>query len=323
MTGGFRAGVVGLGYFGTFHAKHYAAHPGATLTALVDVDEGRAKAAAEQYGGEPLTDYRDLIGRVDVASVAVPTSRHFEVAHALLSAGIHVLVEKPITDTVDRAQALVDCAGERGLVLQVGHIERFSAVYRALAAKVTRPLFIEATRISPFRPRAIDVDVVLDLMIHDIDIVLGLAASEIVSVHAVGVPVLTAGEDIANARIEFASGAVANITASRIAETTERRMRVFQPDSYVVCDFDASRIELHERAGDPALLGAAAIGAKSWNVSKEDSLFNEISEFLDCVRSGRVPTVDGRVGREALRVANMITENLRARRRRIEAELVE
>lgn len=323
MSGGFRAGVVGLGYFGSFHAKHYAAHPDAALTALVDVDRDRARAAAERYGGEALTDYRDLVGRVDLASVAVPTSLHFEVAQALLSAGIHVLVEKPITDTVERAQALIDCALKRGLVLQVGHIERFSSVYRALAAKVTRPLYFESTRISPFRPRATDVDVVLDLMIHDIDIVLGLANSEVVAVHAFGAPVIGPSEDIANARIEFASGAVANVTASRIAETTERRMRVFQPDSYLVCDFDSSRIALHRRTGDPARQGADAISSRSWDIRKEDSLFNEISEFVDCVRSGRMPTVGGKVGREALRVANMITENLRAHRRRIEAELVE
>jgi predicted dehydrogenase len=323
MTEGLRAGVVGLGYFGKFHAKHYAAHPDAALTALVDVDEARARAAAGQYGGEPLTDYRDLIGRVDLVSVAAPTSLHFEVAHALLSAGIHVLVEKPITDTVERAQALVDCAEARGLVLQVGHIERHSAVHRALASKVSRPLYFESTRISPLRPRATDVDVVLDLMIHDIDIILALAASEIVSVHAFGAPVVNPTEDIANARIEFASGAVANVTASRIAEKTERLMRVFQPDGYVVCDFDLSRIALYRRIGDPSRRGTAAISHESWDIPKEDSLFNEISEFLDCVRNGRVPTVDGRVGRDALRVANMITETLRANRRRIQAELVE
>ena len=323
MTEGLRAGVVGLGYFGKFHAKHYAAHPDAALTALVDVDEARARAAAGQYGGEPLTDYRDLIGRVDLVSVAAPTSLHFEVAHALLSAGIHVLVEKPITDTVERAQALVDCAAARGLVLQVGHIERFSAVYRELASRVTLPLYFESTRISPFRPRATDVDVVLDLMIHDIDIILGLAASKIVSIHAVGAPVLNPTEDFANARIAFASGAVANVTACRIAEKTERLMRVFQPDGYVVCDFDLSRIALYRRTGEPARQGAAAISVESWDIPKEDSLFNEISEFLDCVRNGRVPTVDGRVGRDALRVANMITETLRANRRRIQAELVE
>ncbi|HSM18821.1 MAG TPA: Gfo/Idh/MocA family oxidoreductase, partial [Hyphomicrobiales bacterium] len=217
MTEGLRAGVVGLGYFGKFHAKHYAAHPDAALTALVDVDEARARAAAEQFGGEVLSDYRDLVGRVDVVSVAAPTSLHFEIAHALLSAGIHVLVEKPMTDTVERAQALIDCAAERGLVLQVGHIERHSAVYRALAAKVARPVYFECARISPFRPRATDVGVVLDLMIHDIDIVLGLAASDIVSLQAVGAPVINPTEDVANARIEFASGAVANITASRVA----------------------------------------------------------------------------------------------------------
>ena len=323
MSGGLRAGVVGLGYFGKFHAKHYAAHPDVELTALVDIDQGRARALAGEYGGEALGDYRDLVGRVDVVSVAVPTSLHFEVAHALLSAGLHVLVEKPITDTVQRAEALIERAKARGLVLQVGHIERFSAVYRQLASKVTRPLYFESSRISPFKPRATDVDVVLDLMIHDIDIILGLAASEVVSVHAVGAPILNPSEDIANARIEFASSAVANVTASRVSDRTERRMRIFQPDSFLVCDFGLSRIDRFTRNGDPATQGLAAISRESWDIPKEDSLFNEISEFLDCVRGGRVPTVDGRVGREALRVASMIIDNLRAHRHRIESELVE
>lgn len=323
MTEPLRAAVVGLGYFGRFHARHYAAHPGAELVAVVDTDAERAAAIADEFGGEPLTDHRDLIGRADVASVAVPTSHHYEVAHALLSHGIHALVEKPITDTIAHAEALIECARAAGCVLQVGHIERFSAVFRELAQHVTRPLYFEATRIAPYKPRATDVDVVLDLMIHDIDIIVGLTRSEVVSVHAVGAPVLSPTEDMANARIEFANGTVANVTASRIAGKTERRMRIFQPDSYLVCDFGDSRIARFSRTGDPAREGIAAISAESWDIPREDSLYNQISEFLDCVRGNRVPTVDGLVGRDALRVASMITDTLRAHRRRIESELVQ
>ena len=323
MTGALRAAVVGLGYFGKFHAKHYAAHPDAELVAVVDMDIARARAIAAEHGGEALTDYRQLAGRVDVVSVAVPTSAHFEVAKDLLTAGLHVLVEKPITDTVEHAEELIACASANNRVLQVGHIERFSAAFRALADKIGRPVYFESYRISPFKPRATDVDVVLDLMIHDIDIILGLARSKVVSVSAVGAPVLNPSEDLANARIEFANGAVANVTASRISGKTERRMRVFQTDSYVVCDFNESRMVRFTRKGDPATEGLAAIDMESWDIPKEDSLYNEITEFLDCVRGKRVPTVDGMVGRDALRVASMITDNLRAHRRRIESEFVE
>jgi predicted dehydrogenase len=323
MTGALRAAVVGLGYFGKFHAKHYAAHPDADLVAVVDSDIERARAIAAEHGGEALTDYRELVGRADVVSVAVPTSAHFEVAKELLSAGLHVLVEKPITDTVEHAEALIGVAKDNNRILQVGHIERFSAAFRALADKIGRPVYFESYRISPFKPRATDVDVVLDLMIHDIDIILGLAQSKVISVSAVGAPVLNPTEDLANARIEFANGAVANVTASRISGKTERRMRVFQTDSYVVCDFNDSRIVRFTRKGDPATEGLAAIEMESWDIPKEDSLYNEITEFLDCVRGKRVPTVDGMVGRDALRVASMITDNLRAHRSRIESELVE
>lgn len=318
-----RAGVVGLGYFGRFHAKHYAAHPQAELTAVVDIHPERAAEIAREYGGEPLTDFHDLIGKVDVVSVAVPTSRHYEVASALLSRGIHALVEKPITDTIDHAEALIECAGTHNCVLQVGHIERFSAVFRELAKLVTRPLYFEAIRIAPYKPRATDVDVVLDLMIHDIDIIVGLTGAEVTSVQAVGAPVLSPTEDIANARIEFANGTVANVTASRIAGKTERRMRIFQPDSYIVCDFGDSRLTRITRTGDPARDGANAISAETRDIPREDSLYNQIGEFLDCVRGRRAPTVDGMVGRDALRVASMVTDALRAHRRRVEAELVQ
>ncbi|MGE0232664.1 MAG: Gfo/Idh/MocA family protein [Flavobacteriaceae bacterium] len=316
-----RAAVIGLGYFGRFHARHYSEHPDADLVAVVDLDEERRKAASREFGGEPVADYMDLVGKIDVASIAVPTSRHAEVATKLMQAGIHVLVEKPITDSVESAQALVDLARERNLVLQVGHIERFSAAFRELSARCSTPLYIEAHRISPFKPRATDVDVVLDLMIHDIDIILGLVGSPIMSVHAVGAPVLNRTEDIANARLEFENGAVANITASRVAGKTERRTRIFQPDAYLVCDFGNSQLVRFRRTGDPEKEGINAIGFESWNIPKEDSLRNEISEFLDCVATGRIPTVDGRVGREALRVASMINESLREHQARVQAHL--
>ncbi|MCB1436481.1 MAG: Gfo/Idh/MocA family oxidoreductase [Rhodobiaceae bacterium] len=314
---------MGLGYFGKFHAKHYAAHPDADLVAVVDADPARAAKLAAEYGAEPLTDYHQLAGKVDVVSIAVPTSAHFQVARDLLKAGLHVLVEKPITDTVEHAEELIACAKAKNLVLQVGHIERFSAAFRALSDKIKRPVYFESYRISPFKPRATDVDVVLDLMIHDIDIILGLAGSKVISVSAVGAPVLNPTEDLANARIEFANGAVANVTASRISGKTERRIRIFQPDCYVVCDFNESRIVRFNRKGNPETEGLAAIEMETWDIPKEDSLYNEITEFLDCVCGKRVPTVDGMVGREALRVASMITDNLRAHRRRIESELVE
>lgn len=321
MSSKIRAAVIGLGYFGSFHARHYSEHPDADLVAVVDTDRDRREAAAKQFGGQGYDDFREIFGKVDVASVAVPTSRHAEVASALMNAGIHVLVEKPITDSVESAQALVDLSREKGLVLQVGHIERFSSAFRELASRVSNPLYIEANRISPFKPRATDVDVVLDLMIHDIDLILGLVGAPVMSVHAVGAPVLNRTEDIANARIEFENGAVANITASRVAGKTERRTRIFQPDAYLVCDFGNSQLVRFRRTGDPEKDGINAIGFESWNIPREDSLRNEISEFLDCVSNGRIPTVDGRVGREALRIASMINDSLREHQQRVQAHL--
>lgn len=316
-----RTAVVGLGYFGRFHARHHAANPDCDLVAVCDVDRARAEAVAAEFGGAAETDHRALIGRVDGVSITVPTSLHFQVARDFIEAGVHVLIEKPITDDIASADRLVAMAEDRGVVLQVGHIERFSAAFKALSGKVTRPLFIESRRISPWKPRATDVDVVLDLMIHDIDLVLGLVGAPVESVQALGAPVLNASEDIANARLTFDNGAVADITASRIASKTERQIRLFQPDSYMVCDFVAHSLTRLTRNGDPATDGADAIVAESWDIPREDSLANEIAEFVDCIRHGRRPTVDGRVGREALGVATRITESIRNHRARVEANL--
>ncbi|MEJ8574705.1 Gfo/Idh/MocA family oxidoreductase [Microbaculum marinum] len=321
-----RTAVVGLGYFGRFHAKHHAANPGVQLVAVCDVDPRRAAEVAGEFGGAPVSDHRELLGKVDAVSVAVPTSMHFDVAREFIEAGVHVLVEKPITDDVGAADRLVALAENRGVVLQVGHIERFSAAFRALEEKVERPLFIESRRISPWKQRATDVDVVLDLMIHDIDIVLGLVAAPVETVQAVGAPVLNASEDIANARLTFANGAVADITASRIASKTERQLRLFQRDSYLVCDFVDHRVTRFTRdpgiePGEAATHGPNAISMESWDIAREDSLGNEIAEFLDCIVTKRRPTVDGRVGRDALHVAMLITDSIRSHRARIEASL--
>jgi len=323
-SGTVRTAVVGLGYFGKFHARHYALNTRADLVAVCDADAGRADEIAAEYGAEPLSDYRDLVGRVDAVSIAVPTSMHFLVADDLLRAGLNVLVEKPITQTVEEADRLVALAEARGLVLQVGHIERFSAAFRAMEDKVDRPLFIESRRISPWKPRATDVDVVLDLMIHDIDLVLGLVGAPVEAVQALGAPVLNASEDIANARLTFENGTVADITASRIAGKTDRQIRVFQPDSYLTCDFVDHRVTRFTRssaADGRAAASADAISMETWEIEKEDSLANEIEEFVDCILTGRNPTVDGRVGRDALNLANMITDSMRAHRARMEAYL--
>ncbi len=316
-----RTAVVGLGYFGRFHAKHYAASDKADLVAVCDVDPARADEVAAEFGGRPMSEFRDLPGKVDAVSIAVPTSMHYEVARFFIDNGVHVLVEKPITDDVADADRLVALAEDRGVVLQVGHIERFSAAFRALTEKVTRPLFIESRRISPWKPRATDVDVVLDLMIHDIDLVLGLVDSPVESLQAVGAPVLNASEDIANARITFENGAVADITASRIAGHTNRTLRLFQLDNYLICDFVDHRVTRFTRNPDAATDSPNAISMESWDIAREDSLGNEIAEFIDCIATGRRPTVDGRVGREALNVATLITDSIRSHRARVEASL--
>ncbi|MGQ0672086.1 MAG: Gfo/Idh/MocA family protein [Hyphomicrobium sp.] len=303
--------VVGAGYFGRFHAKQYAANPGARLVAVVDLDLDKAKAVAKEFGAETaLTDVSELYGKVGAVSVASATAQHFNVGKALLQNGIHILVEKPITHSVETGQELTELAEAKGLTLQVGHIERFSAAFRTLQKQITRPLYIECYRIAPYKPRGTDVDVVHDVMIHDIDIIMGLVASKVRSVDAVGTPVITPSADVVNARILFESGCVATVTASRVSYKTERKLRVFQPNSYLSCDLAELKMFGYRLRGDPAILGPTAVEATTYDIPKEDSLANEIAEFLDCVATGRKPTVDGRAGCEALRVASLINSSI-------------
>lgn len=315
--------VVGAGYFGRLHARQYAANPAARLVAVVDIDEARARAVAHEFGAEPAADCRSLAGRVAAASVAVPTAQHFEVARGLLDRGIHVLVEKPITDNVESAKFLAALAQRHRRVLQVGHIERFSGTYRVLASEVARPLYIESYRVSPWKQRAGEVDVVLDLMIHDIDIIQGLVGLPATAVHAVGTPVINPTADLANARIMFGDACVATVTASRISYKSERRIRIFQPNRYIIGDFANQRVDSYTIAGDPRAEGLAAIKFDSVEVPKEDSLANEIAEFLGCVASGRQPKVDGWEACEALRVAKMVTDSIDEHRLRAAGALAE
>jgi len=310
MSDQIRVAVVGTGYFGRFHANHYSRNPRAKLVAVVAANEERARAVAAEFGAEPAFDYRSIIGRVDAVSVAVPTTLHYEVARPLIEAGINVLIEKPITETVDSALALTKLAEERKVVLQVGQIERFSSSYRALSTLITDPLYFESYRIAPWKSRGIEVDVILDLMIHDIDMIMGLVPSRVATVDAVGTPVLGPSIDLANARITFESGCVANVTASRVSYKTERRMRVFAHQQYLNCDLGEGKIFGYRLRGDPMNEGIAAISTETHEIQKEDSLANEIASFLDCIMTGKKPLVDGRAGSEALRVASMINDSI-------------
>jgi len=310
MADKIRTAVVGTGYFGRFHANHYTKNPRAELVAVVDTDEARARAIAEEFGVEPVTDHRDILDRVDAVSVAVPTPGHAAIARDVIEAGLHVLIEKPITDTVESATAITELAEARGVVLQVGHIERFSAAYRKLADIISGPLYFESYRIAPWKERGVEVDVVLDLMIHDIDMIIGLVGSPVSKVDAVGTPVLGRRIDLANARITFESGCIANVTASRVSYKTERRMRIFARNHYLSCDLGERRISGYRLRGDPMVDGLAAISAETHEIPKEDSLGNEVDAFLDCIINGTKPIVDGRAGCEALRVASLINESI-------------
>ncbi len=312
-----RAAVVGVGYLGRFHAEKYAAHAGAELVAVADVDAERARAVASRLGVEAVTDCRALEGRVDCASVVVPTQEHFEVATRLLDAGIDVLVEKPVAATVEEAKALVELAARRSRVLQVGHLERFNPAVRALEGLVSQPRFIECNRLAPFTERGTDVDVVLDLMIHDLDVVLSMVPSAVRAVEAVGVPVLTASVDIANARLRFANGCIANLTASRVSFKRERKLRIFQEDAYFSVDYDARRVRICRReTGED---GLPQLCLEERYVEAEDALEVEIDAFLRAVLARETPAVTGWDGLRALEVAHVIRESVETEVRAVQA----
>ena len=305
--GKLRIGVVGAGHFGRYHALKVAASNRADLAGVFDPDQDRARAVGWEAGAESRS-LEALIAESDALIVAAPAEMHFDIAARALTAGRHVLVEKPITATLKQADELARLAQEQGLVLQVGHLERFSAAHGALSGRMGRPLYIEATRIAPFKPRGTDVSVILDLMIHDLDLILALVDSPIQSVDAVGAAVASAHEDIANARIQFESGAVATITASRISTRTERRMRLFAEDGYMAVDFANRRLSLISRGllaeghGQPVPgLDGFAIEDFSWE--DHDALAAEHAAFVSSVLDGAPVLVDAAAGRRALSAA--------------------
>ena len=302
--------VIGSGYLGKFHAEKYAELPQSKLIAVVDTDLSTAQAVGDRFGAEALSDYRDLLGRVDAVSIVVPTSLHFEVARAFLSHGSHVLVEKPITTTTEQAQELIELAGTYQRILQVGHLERFNNAMLDLDRFLHQPLFIESHRLAPFKPRGTDVSVVLDLMIHDIDIVLTIVNSRLKHIDASGVPVLSNAVDIANTRLLFANGCVANVTASRVSMKTERKMRIFQPDAYISMDFQEQVLTVHRKGKGEMFPGIADIELEQIRYESGDALKTEIELFIKAITQGSPPLVSGEDGKQALQAAIQITKLL-------------
>jgi predicted dehydrogenase len=303
--------VIGTGHIGRFHAHKYARLTDAQLVAAVDLDPEVAARVGAECACRAETDYRKLLGSVDAVSIAVPTTLHFEVARAFLEHGVHVLIEKPITSTVEQARILNSIAAEQGVVFQVGHLERFNAALLDLSGRELAPLFIESHRLAPFRPRATDVDVVLDLMIHDIDIVLDLVRAPISSIVASGARVLSSTIDIANARIEFESGCVCNLTASRVSAKTERKMRIFAHEAYIVVDFHNRGLRVHRLGTREAFPGIPEITSDERRFEQHDALGDQIAAFVDAVRNGSGVRVSGSQGQQALETAMRIAELVR------------
>jgi predicted dehydrogenase len=305
---GIRVGVIGVGYLGKFHAEKYAASAKAQLVAVVDSDGARTQEIGAAVGVEALTDYRALFGRVQCVSIAVPTRFHYQVARDCIDAGLDLLVEKPLTADIDEARELVTAAAKKNLILQVGHLERFNPAIRRLEGIVKDPKFVECHRLAPFIERGTDVNVVLDLMIHDIDVIASLVRSPVVRVEAVGVPVLTDKPDIANARINFANGCIANVTASRVSLKRERKIRFFQSDAYISIDYDQRRAQIYHKP--PPGAGWLDIRAENIEIKDGDALADEIDSFLDCVGTRTEPLVGGVEALTALEIASMISRQL-------------
>jgi predicted dehydrogenase len=303
--GRLKMAVVGVGYLGRHHARILSAMPDVDLVSVVDINRTRAREVAAAHGTCALFDFRDSLGSVDAVTIAVPTAQHADIGCAFLDAGIPVLIEKPLARNVNEAEALLAASARNGAVLAVGHTERFNPAVVAATPLLTDPRFIEVHRLGTFPERSLDIDVVFDLMIHDLDVVLSIVRSEVESVEAVGVPVLTPRVDIANARIRFENGCIANVTASRISRDRVRKIRFFQPAAYVSIDYAAQKLEVWrlDRAGghSPSIRGGEL------DVVNEEPLKRELADFVGAVRARRQPAVTGEQGRRALALAEQIT----------------
>ena len=311
MTDKLRVGVVGVGYLGRFHALIYSRMPNIDLVGVVDSDPETAASVAEEAGTTVYHDHLDLIGKVDAVSIVVPTTLHLEISRPFLEAGVHMLLEKPIASTVDQGREIVELAANHNCILQIGHLERFNAGIMELANQIgdSTPRFIEAHRMGAFVARATDVDVVTDLMIHDIDIILSLVKSDIAYVSAVGTPVLTNHIDIANARLEFENGSVANVIASRVSEKKSRRIRVFAPNNYLSLDFIDQRIDIAYPKEVPGEEWPE-VAVESIEIDPIKPLDAELDAFANSVLNNEPPLVDGKVGLKALDVAMQVIDKI-------------
>lgn len=298
-----RVGVVGVGHIGKNHARLYAELPGAQFTAIHDTDQTRARRLADEFGIVAASSLAEFAQHVEAASIATPTNTHFDIAHELLMQGKHLLIEKPITENTAHASELAALAAERRLVLQVGHVERFNPILSALEKRLTNPRFIEAHRLSPYPNRSTDIGVVLDLMIHDLEIILHLVRSPVQTIDAVGVPVLSRGEDIANARLRFESGCVANVTSSRISPEQMRKIRVFQEDAYLSLDYQNQSGEIYRPSAD-------GLTREEVEIEREEPLKRQLAAFLECAQTGRAPKVSGFQATAALELAVEITKRI-------------
>ncbi len=303
-----RIAVVGVGHLGRHHARILSGLPGVDLVSAVDIRQERAADVAAAHRTKPMTDWRDVLSSVDAVTIATPTEAHLEIAEAFLNHRVHVLVEKPMTPTTADADRLVRLARERGVLLAVGHTERFNPAVVQVKPLVREPRFIEVHRLGTFPDRSLDIDVVFDLMIHDLDVVLDLVGGEVTGVEAVGVPVLTPRIDIANVRLRFASGCIANLTASRISRDRVRKLRFFQRDAYVSIDYAAQDVEMWRLVSTPGQ--TPSIEGGKLEVRCEEPLKRELEDFVSAIREGRAPTVTGEQGRAALALAERVVHRM-------------
>ncbi|MBU0986987.1 MAG: Gfo/Idh/MocA family oxidoreductase [Proteobacteria bacterium] len=308
-----RVGVIGVGYLGKFHAEKYAGMDDVDLMGVVDTERSQAESVAEKYNTKAYPTYRDLFGKVDAVSIVVPTGSHFTVARDFLQNGIDVLIEKPMTTTLEEADELIRFSESRGLIVQVGHLERFNPAVVALQDIVRKPMFIESHRLSTYKERCTDVSVVLDLMIHDIDIILNFVKSDVTEIRASGIPVISEHVDIANARLEFKTGCVANVTASRISTKNERKIRLFQKDAYVSVDFTGREITVIQQNQNMGKGGGLIPGMEINRLcfTQSDALEEELKSFVRAVIRREAPEVTGQMGRDALKIALNVMEQIK------------
>jgi predicted dehydrogenase len=303
-----RVAVIGVGHLGRHHARLLAALPGTTVAAVVDVNASRGQQIAAQYGTTPYTDWHDVLDKVDAVTIAVPTEVHAPIAEAFLAHGVHVLIEKPMTKTIAEADRLLAVAKDKGVTLAVGHTERFNPAVEHARPLLVAPRFIEVHRLGTFPERSLDIDVVFDLMIHDLDLVLHIVGDEVTALEAVGVPVLTPRVDIANVRLRFASGCIANLTASRISRDRVRKIRFFQRDAYVSVDCAAQEVEIYRLV--PTAGAMPTIEGGKVSVPHEEPLKRELEDFVEAIGTGRRPKVTGEDGRAALALAERVVARM-------------